>query len=65
MGDPCLCFLGDEVEDSSAGCFRAGAGGGRDSNKGQQGFGDGEATAEGGIDEVEEVVFWEAGVEVH
>lgn len=54
-----------EVEDRGACGFRAGASCCRDRDKGKQGFGDGKAETERRIDEVEESVVREAGVEVH
>lgn len=58
MRDSGFCALGDQVEDGGAGCFGAGACRGGDGDEGEKlGF-DGEAFAEGGVDEVEEVVVW-------
>ena len=65
MGDAGFCFLGDEVEDGGAGCFGAGAGGGGDGDEREERFGDGQTAAKGGVDEVEELIFREAGVKVH
>lgn len=65
VGNACFCFFGDEVEDGGAGRFGAGAGGGGDGDEGGQGFVDGEAFAEGGVDEVEEAGGGEVGIEVH
>ena len=60
-----LCSLRDEVEDGGACGFGAGASCCRDSDKGKQGFSDGKAETEGSIDEVEEIIVWEASVEIH
>lgn len=65
VGDAGFCFFGDEVEDGGAGGFGAGAGGGGDGDEGGEGFVDGKAFAEGGIDEVEEVGGGKVGVKVH
>jgi len=54
--DSGFCALGDQVEDGGAGCFGAGACGGGDGDEGAEGRFYGEAFAEGGVDEVEEVV---------
>ena len=58
MRDSGFCALGDQVEDGGAGCFGAGACGGGDGDEGAEGGFYGEAFAEGGVDEVEEVVVW-------
>lgn len=58
MGDAGLCALGDEVEDGGAGGFGASTCGGGDGDEGFEGAGYGEATAEGGVDKVEEVGVW-------
>lgn len=47
VGYACLCFLGDEVEDSGTGGFTASAGGGGDGDERGKGFGNGEASAAG------------------
>lgn len=65
MGDSCLSLFRDEVEDSSPRRFGAGAGCCGDCDEGEQGFGYGEAEAQWGVDKVEEIIIWEAGVEVH
>jgi len=54
VGDAGFGFLGDEVEDCGSRGLGAGAGGGGDGNEGVEGFGDGLAGAQGGVDEVEE-----------
>ncbi len=48
--------LGDEVENSGAGCFRASAGRGWNGDEGEEGFAYGKTFAQGSIDEVEKVV---------
>jgi len=54
--DAGLGTLGDEVENSGAGCFRASAGRGRNSDEWEEGFAYGKTFAQGSIDEVEKVV---------
>ena len=56
--DACLCALGDEVEDGGACCLGAGSCGCGDSDEGEEFGGDGEAFAERGVDEIEEVGVW-------
>ena len=65
MRDSGFGSLRDEVEDGGACGFGAGASCCRDRDKGKQGFSDGKAETEGRIDEVEEIIVGEAGVEVH
>ncbi len=65
MSDTGFCFFGDKVEDGGAGCFGTGAGGSGDSDEREEGFRDRQTAAKGGVDEVEEVVVGEAGVEIH
>ena len=65
MSDAGFCFLGYQVEDCGSCGFAAGAGGGWDGDQGMERFGDGQTTAERGVDEVEEVCLWEACVQVH
>ena len=65
VGDARFGLLGDKVEDGGAGRLGARAGGGGDGNQGKERPRDGEALAERGVDEVEEVGVREAGVQVH
>lgn len=53
--DTRLCALGDEVEDGGAGGLRASSCGCGDGDEGEEFGRDGEAFAERGVDEVEEV----------
>jgi hypothetical protein len=53
--DARLCALGDEVEDGGTRCLGAGACGCGDGDEGKEFGWDGEAFAERGVDEVEEV----------
>ena len=54
MCEACLCVGVGEVEDGGAGGLGTGAGGGGDGDEREEGFSDGLAAAEGGVDEVEE-----------
>lgn len=63
--DAGLRARGGEVEDGGAGGLGASAGGGGDGDEGEEGLVYGEALAEGGVDEVEEVGVRVAGVQVH
>lgn len=65
VGDTGFGARGGQVEDGGAGGFGAGAGGGGDGDEGLEGLVDGEAFAEGGVDEVEEVGVGVGRVEVH
>lgn len=65
VSDAGFCFLGDQVENCGPCRFAAGAGGCGYGDKGVERFCDGEAAAQGSIDEVEEVCLRKAGVEVH
>lgn len=63
--DASFSSLGDEIEDCGTGGLRASTGRGRYRDEGLQWLGDGEALAERGVDEVEEVGVGEDGVKVH
>ena len=65
VGDAGFGARRGEVEDRGAGGLAARAGGSGYGNEGFEGLVDGEALAEGGVDEVEEVSVRVAGVEVH
>lgn len=65
VGDAGFGARGGEVEDGGASGLGAGAGGGGDGDEGLEGLVDGEAFAEGSVDEVEEVGVGVAGVKVH
>lgn len=65
MSDTSLCTRRRKVEDGGAGGLRASAGGCGDGDERLEGLVDGEALAEGGIYEVEEVGVGVAGVEIH
>lgn len=65
MSDAGLCARGGEVKDSGARGLGARAGGGGHGDEGEEGLVNGEALAEGGVDEVEEVGVGVAGVQVH
>lgn len=65
MGNSRFGFFRHQVEDGRACGFRPRAGGGRYRDQGQERFGDGEASAERGVDKIEKIVLGAAGVEVH
>ena len=65
MSDAGFGFFGNEVEDGGAGGFGAGACGCGNGDERGEGFCDGHAFAERGVDEVEEFGLREIGVEIH
>ena len=65
VGDAGFRFGGDEIEDGGACGFRSCACGGGDGDERGEGFGDGEAAAERGVDEIEELGGGEVCVKVH